>query len=286
MDESGSQFSTLRRVLGAETARLHAYLSKLPDDAWDHETACEAWDVATVVAHLAGAGKAFADRIRRGVDGDSSPPPGLPEPGSVNGGSWAETNACRWTKARQDMGDNAEVLTAFQESAAELDALLAGLDEHQWECLCYHPGGIVPVSTIVGFRLLEVAVHAWDIQVMLESSARLSDESVPHLLNFIGEYIDWFFTPSQALAWSMRFLLSLSDRNGVQSRSHELVMNGKSARIIPPRSAPHAEITGGVEAFVLAMCGRVNWRSAFENHDLRCKEGDVANLLAQWFKGA
>lgn len=269
-----------------ETSRLNAYLSALPDYAWNGETACAAWDVTTVVAHLAGASHAFADRMRLGIAGDTSHQPGLPEPGSVNGETWAETNAERWTDIRQGMGDHRAVLAQFQKTGAELQSLLADLEETQWDCLCYHPGGNISVRTMVGFRLLEVVLHTWDIRVKREPSAVLSLESLPHLLDFIEESIGWFFTPSDPLSEPIRLRFCLRRLDDDMSRTFDLLINGGIATAVPVNDIPHAQIHGTLESFVLAICGRFPWKTAFDCGNFLCEANGVGDLLSSYFKGA
>src|SRR5437773_1758479 len=58
--------------------RLTQYLHTLPADAWRHPSACEAWEVRDVVAHLVMGAELYMRVISRGVQGDVSPLEGFP----------------------------------------------------------------------------------------------------------------------------------------------------------------------------------------------------------------
>ena len=64
--------------------RLREYLSALTPDAWGQQSACEMWEVRDVVTHLSQGAQMYARMVSRGIQGDSSPPEGLPPAGMVN----------------------------------------------------------------------------------------------------------------------------------------------------------------------------------------------------------
>jgi len=67
-------------VLQTEFERLKQYLAALPADAWTTPSACALWEVRGVVAHLTMGIEGFTLRITRGLQGETSPPEGLPSP--------------------------------------------------------------------------------------------------------------------------------------------------------------------------------------------------------------
>jgi uncharacterized protein (TIGR03083 family) len=271
------------QLIRDESRRLGEHLEKLPPSAWSHPTACEHWDVATVVAHLAGSADAFAERIQRGVAGDVSPPQGLPDAGAVNAEAWAKTNARRWLDIRAGMGDN--LLSRFHTSSERLNMLIAGLSPQQWDTACYHPGGVVPVRTLVGFRLLELAVHGWDIRSRLESPARISDETLPALVEFVSAYIGWFFVPCEKLLRPIRYRFELS---GKTADCRDIVVEGHKARMEAAKSSPaNTTFRCSTEAFVLLMCGRTRLQDSIAGGQIVFEGNqEVAMKFEEWFRGA
>ena len=68
----------LINLLECEANAFKLYLTTLSENDWMHPSACDGWTVAHVVAHVVG--QDFSLRIRRGLSGDTSPPPGSPDP--------------------------------------------------------------------------------------------------------------------------------------------------------------------------------------------------------------
>ncbi len=71
-----------------ESARIGEYLKTLKPDAWSTQSACDAWQVQDVVAHLTGAVERFGPNNVRGAAGDSSAPGGMPQAGGGDRGAF------------------------------------------------------------------------------------------------------------------------------------------------------------------------------------------------------
>lgn len=274
---------TYLRLLRSESSRLREYLVTSPADAWTSATACDRWQVRDVVAHLAGAADAFADRIGRALVDDVSAPEGLPAPGEVNATSWSETNARRWIGVRERMGDR--VLANFGASCDRFQRVVADLRPEDWNKSCYHPGGVVPVRTIVGFRLLELAVHGWDIRSRLEPSAHLSTDVLPALVEFVSEYLEWFFNPGTEAYGPVRYRFGMG---GVDVPPTDIIVTGNTCRAetLSDRT-PDVTFRCDAEVFIFLMCGRTSVASAKAREDLRIEGSDgLAELFGRWFQGA
>ena len=68
------------KVLQSELNDLERYLSGLPLESLASPSACERWNVADVVAHMASAFESYTGSIIRGLGGDTSPAQGRPDP--------------------------------------------------------------------------------------------------------------------------------------------------------------------------------------------------------------
>ena len=111
---------------------------------------------------------------------------------------WAATNAQTYISLRESLGTR--LITAFNEAIEKFNLRIANLNPEEWDTPCYHPGGVVPARTLVGFMTLEVSVHGWDIRSKLEPEAHLHSELVPLNIEFITDYLKWFFVPGSRLA--------------------------------------------------------------------------------------
>jgi len=270
-------------ILQEESRRLQEFLATLRVDDWDQPTACDQWDVSTVVVHLAGVGEAFSERIKRGLVGDVSPSAGLPEAGSVNADTWATTNADRWLQYRRKSGN--DLFASFVASCQVFNSTITRLKPDEWQTLCYHPGGVISVQTLVGLRLLEIAIHGWDIGSRVSPPATLSAETLPLLVQFISDYVQWFFHAGTRLRYPARFRVHFSDSyvNAV-----DVIVDGDSACIEPVGTEPAKVILlCSAETFLLIMCGRFSVSSAAEAGLLEIR-GDsyLASEFSGWFQGA
>ena len=170
-------FADNMKVLREETERITAYLAALPAESWTHSTACDAWQVRDVVAHLVGVAEFYAGNVTRGLQGDTAPPAGRPPAGSVTAAMSAEGVAKRAIAEREKLGDR--VLEQFRAANAHLIDVLGALNPESQTILCYHPGGMTQAQQFIDLRLKELAVHEWDIRSCLEPSASLSAASLP-----------------------------------------------------------------------------------------------------------
>ena len=64
------------KILESEVNAVKGYLAALSEFDLQKPSACESWSVADVMAHLAGQDNALV--IRKGLEGDYSPPEGAP----------------------------------------------------------------------------------------------------------------------------------------------------------------------------------------------------------------
>ena len=119
------------KLLQPESLRLKQYLHALPREAWHQPSACTQWQVQDVVAHLVGAAEAYMAWISRGVQGEASPPAGLPPAETLNAGLAAEMIAQRSISKRETLGEH--VLAAFEATDDALHRLLAALGPRDWE---------------------------------------------------------------------------------------------------------------------------------------------------------
>ncbi len=133
------------------------------------------------MAHLTLAVDMYGGNIARGAKGDSSPTEGMPPAGGGDQAARQRLNAQRAIDLRDQLGD--QLLPTFSSKCGELDQVLAGLGPNDWEKPCFHPAGIIQARTYVDLRLTELSVHEWDIRSRLETSAHISADSMPAVMD-------------------------------------------------------------------------------------------------------
>jgi uncharacterized protein (TIGR03083 family) len=275
-------------VLTQESARLEQYFQTLPPDAWTRPSACTQWQVQDVVAHLVGVAEFYAGTVGRGLQGETSPPPGRLPAGTSTGASAADGIAQRSIAARKSLGD--QLLATFVATGDRLNRTLRNLTPDDRQKPCYHPGGIGAAENVIELRLKELAVHEWDIRAALEpEAARLSAASFEAILATISQAIAsgslrWAFWSGPAPATPVRYRFVIA---GPGPTKPDLVIDGASIRMEAPGAA-YPDVTFGcdTETYILLVYGRLKLDAAITAGRLRI-EGDrhLATAFGQWFKG-
>ena len=169
-----------------------------------------------------------------------------------------------------------------------LHRVLLGLAPQDWEKPSYHPARIVSVRTRVETRLLELAVHGWDICSTLELVAHLSGETLPVLSQRVGQQAVNFlglgtFRLSQKRAKPARYRFALTD---IISDGYNLVVEDDGCHMEPAGTAPpQVSFCLAAETFVLMGLGRLQMEAVIGDGRLTI-EGDrsLANELRGWLK--
>ena len=182
-------------VLRQEVAAFKDRVAALSPEDWEHPSACDGWTVADVVAHLSG--QAFALNVARGLQGDSSPPPGAAPTTDHNEDEFARNIFQRAFNTRAEVGDRLQE-TLFQRLDESVE-VFTGVDDGQWDNLCYWPPGPEPVQTMLDMRISELTMHAWDVCSRFDSDYRLSDGSVRVLMDTVNRAARRAFRPDPTI---------------------------------------------------------------------------------------
>ncbi len=251
----GSVLETVQ-LLKEETARVADYLKELSPEAWATQSACDAWQVADVVAHVAGAIDRYGPNIVRGANGDYSAPEGITQSATpAERDARLRANAQSVIDYRVSLGDG--LLAAFNDSRIKFDEIFAMLGEADRNKLCFHNSGIISIQTYLNLRITELIVHEWDIRSRLEPGAVLSAESIPAIIeNFPVFAVGLVFDPGVNMPTSYRFRFELT---GVAAESYDIVAGGGQKAIMELASdkRPDAIIGCDTQTFVLLVYGRV-----------------------------
>ncbi len=271
------------QLLQPESLRLKHYLQSLPNEAWSQPSACGEWQIQDVVAHLTGPAMSYFDWISRGLQGETSPPEGRPAAGSANAGSIAERIAQRAVATREQLGD--QLLATLESANDALNELLLGINDQDWDTLCYQPIGIIPVSRFVDLRLQELVIHGWDIRSRFEPDVSLNPECLPSLLNMLDFMTPaWAFWPGEKLDVPIHYHFAVT---GPAPETTDIVVEGDTLRIATPsHTQPQITFHCNTETYVLVRYGRLLLKDAIAAGRVRV-EGEQALAIAfgEWFQG-
>jgi uncharacterized protein (TIGR03083 family) len=277
---------SLVKLVRSESEHLEHYLASLPAEAWSRPSACDQWEVRDVVAHLVFWAELYTNAILRAVQGDISPPAGWPPTGALARQPMMEFTTDTAITCRKNLGD--QLLVTFRSTNEQFHRVLMGLAPQDWEQPSYHPARIGSVRTRVETRLLELAVHGWDICSKLEPVAHLSVETLPVLSHRVGQLAVTFlglgaFRLSHKRAEPARYRFALTDRI---SGGYDLVVEDDGCRMEPAvTTSPHVTCHLDTETFVLMGLGRLTLDSVIEDGRLAVEgDGGLVDAFIGWFK--
>jgi uncharacterized protein (TIGR03083 family) len=264
----------------AAAEQLTQYLQTLSVEAWCHPSACEAWEVRDVVGHLTAGAESYAEALSRGLQGDHSarlddlPPPGAPNRAAVI--------AQRSIARRESLGD--QLLATFTASHHHLQDLMSSLSPQDWETPCSYPGGdLRPAHQFLTARLMELAMHAWDIWSRRDPARPLFAESVPLFLERLPRIVANNARPDTQLRAPFRYRFAVT---GAVPSQHDIVMEGESVRMEPAgTTTADVRCRCDAETFVLLMYGRLTPQTAVTSGRL-VVEGrrEPMATCGPWFK--
>ena len=277
---------TLVTLVRSESENLERYLAGLSPADWTQPSACDRWEVRDVVAHLVFWTEPYASSISRAVKGDFSTPEGWPPPGSLDWQPLMEFIAETAVTCRESLGE--QLFAAFRSSNDHFNQVLLGLGPQDWDKPSYHPARIGPVRSRVEARILELAVHKWDIRSRLAPPAHLSPETLPVLSGFVGARAVNFlgltgFRLSHELAEPVRYRFEPTD---ITSNGYDFVVEGNSCRMEPAVSTlSNVIFRCDAENFVLMGLGRLELESLIADGRVAVEgDGGLADELLEWLQ--
>ena len=257
----------LINLLEYEANAFELYLTTLSENDWMHPSACDGWTVAHVVAHVAG--QDFSLRIRRGLSGDTSPPPGSPDPEDHDEDKFAQVIFERAFSTVDTLGKN--LLNEFSARLEDSIEVFKSVCSTKWDTLCYWPPGPERIETMLEMRISELTMHAWDVRSELESDYHISPSSVQVLCDTVPRAIRRAFRPDPEIKSPIRYRFNLVDFAG---NIQDVVVTAEGAYLeegLTESSSPCFNCSA--ESYVLIMYGRLKIEDALSLSLLECEQG-------------
>jgi uncharacterized protein (TIGR03083 family) len=257
---------------------LAAFLHSLPDQIWrnadDYASACDGWKVADVITHLISAANLYHGSISRALKGDTSPPMGFNRPASP------DERLARLIEMRDAYYE--DLFYEFNASCKRLNTLMLELEPESYALSAWHPMYPVTVSRLIDFRVLELAVHAWDIKYPFDREAKLSQKAVPFLLEALRRWLRAGFRKGEPLESPVRYCFSLSDS---ESKGYDVIVSGNDFSLVPCEGK-EAEVTFHCDTntYILFGMGRMPFSRSVRRGRIKL-EGDekLAAQFTEWF---
>ncbi len=241
------------KLVASETARLKEYVRDSGPEQWSLDSPCEGWTVGDVIGHLGWAAEFFGDAISNGRTGTTSPPPGLPEIGSIPMAELPDFIARMAKEYAQSAG--ADLSDAFTSSVDRLGGIFASTDGDDWSKDCWGFRGLQPASAYVTTRISEVVIHSWDIRFPSNPEASLAPESVTVVLDRLPVWLNSLgladFKSNQS---PVRYRFQTT---GAADFRRDIVTGGRENRIEDIQGAPTATLTCDADVLALLVWGRL-----------------------------
>lgn len=142
-------------ALRSATAEFERQLRLVGPADWTRPTPCEAWDVRALVNHVVGANRRYTMLL--------------------DGASAAEVDA---TRQIDHLGDDA--VGAFLQTATEMRDAFTRPGALRF--VAHHPVGHRSGAELLDMRVLDVAVHAWDLAVAISADETLAADLIESVL--------------------------------------------------------------------------------------------------------
>ena len=259
---------------------LAGFLHTLPDDVWrdpdTYASACSQWKVADVVTHLITIAGMKTMSIQRALRGNASPPMGYKRKS-------AEERLQELVNLREAYYE--DIFYEFNASCLRLNSLLVELEPVQYDLAAWHPARVMDVSRLIELRLMELAVHGWDIRYGFDRNAKINPAAVPFLKGWLPNWLRASFRKPADLEDSVTLRFNLTDSDdGV----HDLRVRADSFSLEPADPSAGADVAISLDssAYILFLMGRVNLRRSVRRRQIGL-EGDmaVAAKFGEWFVG-
>jgi len=243
---------------------LETIVAGLSDDQLNGPSGASEWTVAQVLSHLGSGAEIGLGTYEVALDGS-------PEPGD-------DHNAAVW--ARWDSSTPREQANSVLVHDAALVERLEALTPEQRESVEIKLGFVpvpLPVATLAGMRLNEVAQHVWDVRVALDPAATIDDVSaqllVEHFSGGLGFMLGFV---AKADAISEPAVVAIGD-------SGFSIVIGNQVTVASDAGEPTATLDGATEAATRLLNGRLT--SAHTPDDVSVTGNVSLDQLREVFPG-
>jgi hypothetical protein len=181
------------------------------------------------------------------------------------------------------MGE-AALLQTFVNDYQRLHQVLLDLQPAEWDKLCFHRRGVLPVRDYVGIRLQELVIHGWDMRTAFDAAATLSERPLPGLVGLAQRWLSNTFHPVPQLAVPVRYRFDVS---GPALLRQDVLVSQESFQLVPAADVS-ADVTFHCHTgnYILLIYGRLPLDRAVATGRLEIEGNrELASLFPTLFQG-
>ena len=258
---------------------LAAFLNGLPEGIWrdpdGYASACEGWNVADVVTHLIQIANLKTLSVERALDGVASAPMG-----------YRRMDADERQSALVALRDafHEDIFPEFNVSCLRFNRLAASLAPEEYDLPAWHPAATMTISRLIGLRLMELAVHGWDIRYGFDRNAAINPIALPFLKSWIPNWLRATFRAPRDLERPATLRFALTDSAG---ESHDLTVraDGFTLSAANADAEPDATISLDSSGYILFLMGRTPVRRAMRRGRIALEGAQTAaERFREWFR--
>ena len=256
---------------------LAGYLHGLPEDIWrnpdQHGSPCDRWTVADVVTHIIAGALLQSLTIGRALKQNTSPPMGY-RPISD------EAEVDRVISLRVSYDE--DLFPEFNATCKQLNTLLTSLKPDDYDTPVWDPRSIIPMSRLIEYRALELAVHGWDIRYGLDLSAGISPQAIPFLTDWMFERFRASFQKGESLESPVRYRFQIGDPI---TSGYDIVISGDDICVTTSdQSDTDVTFRCDAETYILFGIGRLPFSRSVRRGQLVYEGGkELASQFTDWF---
>ena len=256
---------------------LAGYLHGLPEDIWrnpeQYGSPCDKWTVADVVTHIIAGALQQSLTIERALKQIASPPMGYRSMSD-------QEEVDRVVSLR--VAYDEDLFPEFNATCKQLNTLLTSLKPDDYDTPVWHPRSIVPMSQLIEYRALELAVHGWDIRYGLDLSVKLSPRAIPFLTDWMCDRFRVGFRKGDALDSPVRYRFHIGD---AITSDYDVVISGNDI-CVTTSDESDADVTFRCDedTYILFGLGRLPFARCVRRGRLLYEGSkDLASRFTSWF---
>ena len=253
MTVANAQARTPQELVGLVRAlsnELAAFLHSLPDDIWRdaerYPSGCEQWSLADVVTHLIYGALGSTMVVRRALRGELSPPMSYRP---LSGADAVD----HIVSLRQVFGE--DLVPEFNATCKELNGLFVALSPEEYSARAWATDGKSSIGALVGSRIVELAIHGWDVRYAFNRAAPLSPQAMPFVADWVERGLAARLRAGSAAAGATTYRFVVEDPPEV---SRDLVISADALNITTT-SERDADVTFRCDrdAYLMLLLGRL-----------------------------
>jgi uncharacterized protein (TIGR03083 family) len=220
---------------------LSAHVLPLDEKGLAQPSAAGAWAISDVLSHLGSGAQIALATLERALAGGGSAPDGF------NQSVWDRWNAM--TPAQQRDG----FLAANQRLLERYESLDAVTRQELRIDLGFLPAPL-DVAGAGRMRLVEFALHAWDVEAGLDPSTTLAPEAVPLLFEGLRPLLGWISKPDTLNGRHARIAVDLTGPDTTYG-----LLLGETVTVVDDRPQhPDGVLSATVETWMRLLTGRLS----------------------------